>query len=135
MGISPWRTQAWSQARIPGEARMTLHLLTSCSALVIPVTDQAPICAWSPWTLKQVHGCSESGIEYTPDRQYEELFGFLETVISVKDVDEIVRENYRHSMGVGLQSVIQGVVNTKDLGKEVLGKVDLGRAGIVLFRY
>ncbi|TLD38986.1 Accumulation-associated protein [Venturia nashicola] len=54
-GISPYRTAtAWSQARIPNEARLCFHLFAHIPALVIPVVAEAPVLAWSPWTIAQM---------------------------------------------------------------------------------
>jgi hypothetical protein len=54
-GISPYRTgTAWSQARIPNEARLSFHLFAHIPALVVPVIAEAPVLAWSSWTLAQM---------------------------------------------------------------------------------
>lgn len=54
-GISPYRTAtAWSQARIPNEARLCFHLFSHIPALVIPVIENSPVLAWSPWTITQM---------------------------------------------------------------------------------
>lgn len=54
-GISPYRTAtAWSQARIPNEARLCFHLFAHIPSLVIPVMAEAPVLAWSSWTLAQM---------------------------------------------------------------------------------
>jgi hypothetical protein len=107
-------------------------LITSVPAFVVPVADTAPALAWSPWTLKQIHALSDG---YTPERQYEEIFGWLESIINLQHVDGAVAANWRNSMGEGLRAVIQGVVNTQALGSVMLGKIDKERAGLVMFRY
>ncbi|RDI86713.1 hypothetical protein Vi05172_g3135 [Venturia inaequalis] len=54
-GISPYRTAtAWSQARIPNEARLCFHLFAHIPALVVPVIAEAPVLAWSSWTIAQM---------------------------------------------------------------------------------
>ncbi|KAE9994715.1 hypothetical protein EG327_005161 [Venturia inaequalis] len=55
-GLTPYRggNGMWSTARRPGCAMLHFHLFDGCPALVIPVNAQAPIVAWSPWTLKQM---------------------------------------------------------------------------------
>ena len=130
LGISPWRTQAWSQARNPGEARLTFHLLNGIPALVLPVTAQAPIFAWSPWTLQQMHGN-----ECSAETQYHELSNYLQTIFSVGDVDEPIRNAYPAVLGTGLWAIIQSARGTRSIAGDVSKVVDLKRAGIVMFRY
>lgn len=130
LGISPWRTQAWSQARNPGEARLTFHLLNGIPAIVLPVTAQAPICAWSPWTLQQMHGD-----EFSAEAQYHDLSNYLQTIISVGNVEGSPSASYQELLGTGLWSMIQSARGTRSVAGDI-GKVfDLKRAGIVMFRY
>lgn len=130
LGISPWRTQAWSQARNPGEARLTFHLLNGIPAIVLPVTAQAPICAWSPWTLQQMHGD-----EYSAEAQYHELSNYLQTVISVGNVEGSLNASYQTLLGTGLWSMIQGARGTGSVAGDIGNVVDLKRAGIVMLRF
>lgn len=145
-GISPWRTQAWSQARIPGQAKLMLHLINGCPALVIPVIagggvqgtprQGAPICAWSAWTLAQMR----SNVEYSSERHYEELFQFLESMVSVPDVEAWNLGGgswgWRDVLAQGLRMMIKGAVATNEtVDPKVLGVIDPERAGIVMFRY
>lgn len=152
-GISPWRTQAWSQARIPGQAKLMLHLINGCPALVIPViageaaqgqsnqgvqwvqgaqSQGAPICAWSTWTLAQM----TSNMDYAPERHYEELFRFLESMVSVPHVEAGAGRGWRDALARGLQMMIKGAVATREIvDPKVLGMIDPERAGIVMFRY
>lgn len=53
-GLSPFRANMWSTSRRPGCGTVVFHLLDGCPALVVPVTKNAPITAWSPWTLSQM---------------------------------------------------------------------------------
>lgn len=53
-GISPYRGNMWSTSRRPGCGTLIFHLMDGCPGLVIPVTSNAPICAWSPWTLSEM---------------------------------------------------------------------------------
>ena len=145
-GISPWRTQAWSQARTPGQAKLMLHLINGCPTLVIPViaggSEQgiprqgAPICAWSAWTLAQM----TSNMEYAPERHYEELFRFLESIVSVPDMSSGTHGGgsggWRNALARGLQMMIKAAVATRNIGDpNVLSMIDPERAGIVMFRY
>jgi hypothetical protein len=132
LGLSPCRTQAWSQARIPREARLQVHLFSGVPALVIPVTAKAPILAWSPWTLKQMHGM---GSDYRPETHYQELCSYLEGIIHTEQVESPYTGNHRDMVGQTVWSVIQGALGTRCLGQEVMGGVDTERAGIVLMRY
>ena len=64
-GISPYRG-VWSQSRRPGCGTIIFHLLDGCPALIIPVTNRAPICAWSPWTLAQMRAAQYAMQPYAP---------------------------------------------------------------------
>lgn len=130
LGLSPWRSQAWSQARNPGEARLTFHLLNGIPALVLPVTAQAPICAWSPWTLLQMQG-----EEYSAETHYHEVFNYLLSIVSVGAVEASMRSAYQGILGQGLWGLIQSVRATRAVAGDVGKVVDMRRAGIVMFRY
>jgi len=106
------------------------HLLNGIPALVLPVTSQAPICAWSPWTLQQMHGD-----EYSAETQYHELFNYLQTIISVGHVEGSVNASYQTLLATGLWSMIQSAMGTRAVAGEIGKVVDLKRAGIVMFRY
>lgn len=53
LGISPYRN-SWSQARIPNEARISIHVFTHVPAIILPAKSNCPVVAWSPWTLEQM---------------------------------------------------------------------------------
>jgi hypothetical protein len=133
LGMSPCRTQAWSQARIPGEARLQLHLFTGVPAFVIPATAKAPIFAWSPWTLKQIHGNDGKGSAYSAENHYHELCNYLESVVSLEPwgPPHTHLAEYRQMVW----SLIQTSLGTQALGQEAMAAVDTERAGIVMLRY
>lgn len=135
LGMSPCRTQAWSQARIADEARLQLHLFTGVPAFVVPILARAPIFAWSPWTLKQMHGNNGKGSAHSPEQQYHELCNYLESVISVDHVQPPYRGEHREMIGMTLWNMIQGALGTRYLGQDVIGAVDTERAGIAMLRY
>jgi hypothetical protein len=55
LAITPYRTaNAWSQSRIPNEARLSFHLFTHIPALIVPVLVNTPVLAWSSWTVQQM---------------------------------------------------------------------------------
>ncbi|MCJ1253899.1 hypothetical protein MMC24_001713 [Lignoscripta atroalba] len=130
LGISPWRTQAWSQARNPGEARLMFHLINGIPALVLPVTAQAPICAWSPLTLHQMHGD-----EFNAETQCNDIFRFLESIISVRNVGQPMRNAWQVLLMMGLRAIIDSARSTRAVSRDIEKTVDLKRAGIVMFRY
>ena len=130
VGITPWRTSAWSQARIPGEARLRFHLINGCPAFVLPVTKDAPVCAWSSWTLKDMVTPG-----YQPTKQYESIFRFLENLIQMESVEWAKKENHRNFMGASIKLIIEGAIQTKTVDPKILGSIDPERAGIVMFRY
>jgi hypothetical protein len=135
LGMSPCRTQAWSQARIPGEARLQIHLFTDVPALVVPVSAKSPIFAWSPWTLKQMQGNVGKGGAFSPENQYYELCNYLESAVSVEHVEPPYRGEHREMVGLTLWSLIQEAMSTRNLGLDVMSAVDTERAGIVMLRY
>lgn len=135
LGLSPCRTQAWSQARIPGEARLQLHLFTGVPAFVLPVTAKAPISAWSPWTLKQMHGNNGKGSVYSPETQYHELCQYLEGVVHTEQVAPSYRGQHQAKVGNSIWAIIQGALGTRSLGPGVMSAVDSERAGIAMLRY
>lgn len=123
-----------------------LHLINGCPALVIPVIggggaqemqgQGAPICAWSAWTLAQM----TKNMDYAPERHYEELYRFLESIVSVPDVEAETRASgagrWRDALARGLQMLIKGAVATKEISDpKLLSMIDPERAGIVMFRY
>ena len=132
LGISPWRTNAWSQARNPNEARFNVHLLNGVPAFVLPVDAQTPGVSWSPWTLNQM--CSGG---FDMEKQSQEIFAFLESVVSVKDVSEALRLSYRDVMWMGIRGILQAAMGLQGVAKEIekTTNLELGRAGVVMFRY
>lgn len=142
-GISPYRhltTQsAWSHSRIPNEARITFHLFTHAPIIVFPIRDQAPVLAWSPWTVAQMFEAVWSR-RYTVDRQVEELLAFIETVIDEDVVrgscPEFEKHGWRDAMDGCLRSMLSAVVNVPDAIRETSkGCCELERTGVVAFRY
>jgi hypothetical protein len=109
---------------------MMVHLLDGCPALVIPVTGQAPICAWSPWTLQQIQSD-----RYRPEVQHEQICEWLDTIISLKDCYESVCNRYEDILARAVSMVVNGAVNAQNADPAILGDVDPERAGIVMFRY
>jgi hypothetical protein len=89
IGLSPYRTtNTWSQSRIPNEARLSFHTFTHIPAVVVPVSDDAPVLAWSSWTVEQMMSAASqnplwqleedelpprSQLDYDPHLAYGEL--------------------------------------------------------------
>jgi hypothetical protein len=109
------------------------HLLNGCPAMVLPVKANAPILAWSPWTLLQMRAPSTSG--YKPEVQHEQLCEWLDTIISLDHVSPNLRGRYEDILGRCVSMVINGAVNTKGVASDILSKIDPERAGIAMFRY
>lgn len=129
-GITPWRTHAWSQARNPGQARLVFHMVNGCPAVVIPIKAHAPILAWSPWTLKQLHDG-----DVQPAQQYEEVFRYLDSIIEIHSVEVKMRQNYKNLVAQGLRMIIKGAMQIKTADRKVWDMIDPDRAGIAMFRY
>ncbi|KAF2185068.1 hypothetical protein K469DRAFT_577814 [Zopfia rhizophila CBS 207.26] len=140
-GISPFRANMWSTSRRPGCGTIIFHLLDGCPALIIPVTNRAPICAWSPWTLSQMRAAQYAlnpmgpgtGV-YNAEWQHEQICEWLDTIISVQHVSPAIRERYVQVLGRSVSLVINGALALEKC-QPLLGKLDPERAGIVMFRY
>lgn len=77
-----------------------------------------------------------SNMDYAPERHYEELFRFLESMVSVPHVEAGAGRGWRDALARGLQMMIKGAVATREIvDPKVLGMIDPERAGIVMFRY
>ncbi|KAI9863234.1 MAG: hypothetical protein M1824_000434 [Vezdaea acicularis] len=133
LGISPYRggKDVWSSSRRPSEGLLLFHLLNGCPALVLPVNKQAPLLAWSPWTLLQMW----SGQPYDAGLQHSELCEYLDTLVELGKCYDVVQSRYEDVLARCMSLVINGAMNTKYVNPEVLKKVDPERAGIVMFRY
>lgn len=139
-GISPYRyitTQsAWSHSRIPNEARISFHLFTHVPAIVIPVKDQSPILAWSPWTVAQM---LEKKTRYDVGKHVTELMNFLASVIdedAVKTNPETAQSGWRDIMEGALHSMLSAILNAPDAIRETSKECcELERTGVVAFRY
>ena len=107
-----------------------VHLLDCVPALVLPVTEKAAVCAWSPWTVHQMYEK-----DFNPGKQVEELSYYLRSIISVKDVNESMRGGYQAILRAGLNSIVQSAVDSKVAVSVISKTVDLRRAGIVMFRF
>ena len=140
-GIAPYRANMWSTSRRPGCGTIIFHLLDGCPALVIPVTNRAPICAWSPWTLSQMRAAQYAitsqgpgAGRYSPEYQHEQICEWLDTIISVQHLSPVVRDRYVDVLGRSVSLVINGALALEKC-QPLLGKLDPERAGIVMFRY
>lgn len=81
-----------------------------------------------------------SNMDYAPERHYEELFRFLESMMSVPNVEAgknaAAGRGWRDALARGLQMMIKGAVATREIvDPKVVGMIDPERAGIVMFRY
>ncbi|KAF1949593.1 hypothetical protein CC80DRAFT_555166 [Byssothecium circinans] len=134
-GISPYRS-VWSTSRRPGCGTIIFHLFDGCPALVVPVNNKAPICAWSPWTLSQMRaaqyalypqGPAAGG--YSAQWQHEQICEFLDGILSVAHFSPNVRERYVDVLGRGVSLVVNGALALEKC-RPVLGNLDAERAGI-----
>ncbi|KAF9692493.1 hypothetical protein EKO04_009431 [Ascochyta lentis] len=131
--ISPYRATLWSTSRRPGCATLTFHLLSGCPALVLPVLSNAPLVAWSPWTLSQMRD-PQSG--YSAPVQHEQICEFLDTVVSRLHLSPQVSGRFEDVLARCVSLVVNGALATERCGGvEGMGKVDPARAGVVMFRY
>jgi hypothetical protein len=137
-GISPYRggNGMWSTSRRPGCGMLHFHLFDGCPALVIPVNSQAPIVAWSPWTLAQMQaGLMMQNGGYVAEIQHEQICEWLDGLISPAHLRSEARERYVDILARGVSLIINGALCLDSVNKTLLGKVDPERAGVVMFRY
>ncbi|KAF2200745.1 hypothetical protein GQ43DRAFT_373116, partial [Delitschia confertaspora ATCC 74209] len=138
-GISPYRANMWSTSCHPGCGTVIFHLLDGCPALIVPVTNRAPICAWSPWTLSQIRA-SQYTVNpvaggYRAQWQHEQICEWLDTIVSLPHLNPAVREKYVDVLGRSVSLVINGALALEKVPQPVLKKLDAEQAGIVIFRY
>jgi hypothetical protein len=140
-GISPYRANMWSTSRRPGCGTIFFHLLDGCPTLVVPVTKNAPITAWSPWTLSQMRASRYSAQSpipisgnYTPEWQHEQICEYLDSIISLSHINPAIRDRYVDVLGRSVSLVINGALALEKCAP-LLGELDPGRAGICMFRY
>ncbi|KAH8671575.1 hypothetical protein BX600DRAFT_459317 [Xylariales sp. PMI_506] len=139
-GISPYRyitsQSAWSHSRIPNEARITFHVFTHIPALVLPIKDQSPILAWSPWTVAQM---LEKKPRYNIDQHATELLSFIAAVIDDEQLQrdkETAMLGWRDVVEGCLRSMLSAILNVPDAIRETSKECcELERTGIVAFRY
>jgi hypothetical protein len=137
-GLTPYRggNGMWSTSRRPGCGMLHFHLFDGCPALIIPVNSQAPIVAWSPWTLAQMQeGKTMQSGGYVAEIQHEQICEWLDGLISVPHILPEARERYVDVLARGVSLIINGALCLDSAPKTLLGKVDADRAGIAMFRY
>ncbi|ETS78792.1 hypothetical protein PFICI_08645 [Pestalotiopsis fici W106-1] len=133
MGMSPYRTAStWSQAKVPGEARIRFHLLTHIPAIVVPIKSAAPVCAWSPWTLDQMVGSKDG---YTADSHREEILRYLDTVIDATYMREQSQQTWRQELGAALDQILAGTRNISSTLGSIADAFENEYGGIVMFRF
>lgn len=136
-GISPyrWSTTAWSHSRIPSEARISFHVMTHVPAVVLPVRDQSPILAWSPWTVAQMLDTTKKN-RYDVNRHIRELLDFVETVIDESAIPKTVEWGWREVIDASLRSMLGAVLSAPYAVRETSRDCcELERMGVVAFRY
>ena len=135
----------WSTSRRPGCGQLRIHMFNGCPTLVVPAysdAQRAPVIAWSPWTLKQMHeGSGQVGLgapgQYTPQKQHQEICGWLLGLVDRRGLHPSVANNagsLERLVGKVVTMIINGAM-TAPKGGKVCGVVDSERAGIVALRY
>lgn len=137
-GITPFRAGMWSTSRRPGCAQLIFHLPNGCPALVLPAcTAQTPVLAWSPWTLNQMQNFGASG--YKPETQHREITDWLMGLVERQGLYPCIRDvhgAFERIMGKVVTMIINGArAAPKSVNGRVFEKVDVERAGVVMFRY
>ncbi|KAH6657584.1 hypothetical protein BKA67DRAFT_532785 [Truncatella angustata] len=133
MGISPYRTAStWSQAKVPGEARIRFHLLTHIPAIVIPIKSSAPVCAWSPSTLDQMLNSRE---EYNDEVHRDGILRYLDTVIDVSYMRVQSRDTWRLELSAALDQILIGTKSIPSALGSIADAFSNEHGGIVMFRF
>lgn len=139
LGISPYRTtSAWSQSRIPNEARLRLHVLEGIPAVVIPIAARAPICMWHSKPLQQIWDEAPGGTQQCAQDAHDVVEGALREIIDPSGIA------YTHQQQAVMWDVIvkEAVMRMFQAAQELrgaggaLGRIlDPMRTGLVMFRY
>ncbi|KAK6073574.1 hypothetical protein SCUP234_08650 [Seiridium cupressi] len=133
MGISPYRTaSAWSQAKVPGEARIRFHLLTHVPAVVVPIKSTAPVCAWSPWTLDQILG-NEDG--YSAETHRNDIVRYLDTLVEVAYIRGQSKDTWRQELSDAVDQILTGIRNISSTLGSIADAFENEHGGIVMFRF
>ncbi|KAF8589146.1 hypothetical protein K439DRAFT_1658117 [Ramaria rubella] len=160
LGIKPHR-RLWSTSARPGESVIEYILLNGCPAIVLPVKAGSPLIAWDTLTLEQLHqiGKKSSGVESEKARGVANvIYEYLglcvdwrrmlisgekskETAEGVlyeegeegENGNEGLLEERKTTLKDAVKLLVTGAINSGN-SKEAKKKVDLDRAGIVMFR-
>lgn len=133
LGISPYRTaSAWSQAKVPGEARIRFHLLTHVPAVVVPIKSTAPVCAWSPWTLEQMLSNKDG---YNAEAHRNGILRYLDTLIDPSFIRQRSQESWRQELSTALDQILNGTRNISATLGTIADAFEDEHGGIVMFRF
>lgn len=134
MGMSPYRTaSAWSQAKVPGEARIRFHLLTHIPAVVVPIkAEAAPVCAWSPWTLDQMVKGRDG---YAAYKHRDDMLRYLDTVVDPTFMREQSQQTWRQELSTALDQILAGTKNISSTLGSIADAFENEHGGIVMFRF
>ena len=75
------------------------------------------------------------GDEFNAETQCNDIFRFLESIISVRNVGQPMRNAWQVLLMMGLRAIIDSARSTRAVSRDIEKTVDLKRAGIVMFRY
>jgi hypothetical protein len=133
MGISPYRTaSAWSQAKVPGEARLRFHLLTHVPVVVVPIKSTAPVCAWSPWTLDQILGQKDG---YGTEAHRDDILRYLDSHIDVNYMRPQSKETWRQELSAAVDQILAGVKGISSTLGSIADAFEDEHGGLVMFRF
>ncbi|KAI0137503.1 hypothetical protein BJ170DRAFT_689819 [Xylariales sp. AK1849] len=133
LGISPYRTaSAWSQAKVPNEARLRFHLLTHIPAIVVPIKSTAPVCAWSPWTMEQIISGSD---DYSAEKHQEGMVRYLESLIDTNYIRQQSKDQWRQELAASMGQILTGIQNMPATLGPKADAFEADRAGVVMLRF
>ncbi|CAI6341443.1 unnamed protein product [Periconia digitata] len=154
---SPKKEKTWSSSRRPGVGTLSFHLFHSCPALVVPVSQRAPVLAWSAYTLEQILSSSPSSSSlpvsssstgtdtrtaaqrYPIEVLHKQLCGYLlgEAGVDPSGVYPAVGASggWRAVLERFVWVLVCAVARVGGNDVVVRDEIDPARAGIVMFRF
>ena len=125
-------TDYFDLRRTPEAARLKFHLPSSsgCPALVIPVIEDAPVLAWSPYTQNDMQ--SEG---YDLEAHCHELTDHILGIVDTSAVTPPKQDSLELIVTKGVRLMLRAVLPAGQGEKNSVKMPRSKRAGIAMFRY
>lgn len=139
LGISPYRTNsAWSQSRIPNEARLRLHVLEGVPAIVLPIAPRAPTCMWYSKPISVIWEEAQGGSLQIQQDANEVFEGALRDIVDPTGIADPQFQQpgvWESTTLQALTGMFQTIHNVKGASGSLGNVLDPSRTGLVMFRY